>query len=335
MFIMTANDITRIPVPLRDRMEIIQIPGYTSNEKLQIGKNYLIQKAVQNNGLKDYVLEIPDNTMMEIIRFYSREAGVRELERLLHTIARKVATEVVEKKPPIGTKFLVEPENLKTYLGPKKYDATNIEKSPQIGLVNGLAWTSVGGELLTIEVVAMPGTGKIQITGKLGEVMQESAKASISYVRSISDKLGISLDWFEKNDIHIHVPEGATPKDGPSAGISMVTALTSAVVGVPVRQDVAMTGEVTIRGRVLPIGGLKEKMLAAKQAGIKKIIIPFGNIKDLEEIQNDIKEGLEICPFEHVNEVLKSALSLENPETFLKIVNLEIVRGEETINVAN
>jgi ATP-dependent Lon protease len=335
MFIMTANDITRIPVPLRDRMEIIQIPGYTSNEKLQIGKNYLIQKAVQNNGLKDYVLEIPDNTMMEIIRFYSREAGVRELERLLHTIARKVATEVVEKKPPTGTKFLVEPENLKTYLGPKKYDATNIEKSPQIGLVNGLAWTSVGGELLTIEVVAMPGTGKIQITGKLGEVMQESAKASISYVRSISDKLGISLDWFEKNDIHIHVPEGATPKDGPSAGISMVTALTSAVVGVPVRQDVAMTGEVTIRGRVLPIGGLKEKMLAAKQAGIKKIIIPFGNIKDLEEIQNDIKEGLEICPFEHVNEVLKSALSLENPETFLKIVNLEIVRGEETINVAN
>lgn len=335
MFIMTANDITRIPVPLRDRMEIIQIPGYTSNEKLQIGKNYLIQKAVQNNGLKDYVLEIPDTTMMEIIRFYSREAGVRELERLLHTIARKIATEVVEKKPPTGTKFLVEPENLKTYLGPKKYDATNIEKSPQIGLVNGLAWTSVGGELLTIEVVAMPGTGKIQITGKLGEVMQESAKASISYVRSISDKLGISLDWFEKNDIHIHVPEGATPKDGPSAGISMVTALTSAVVGIPVRQDVAMTGEVTIRGRVLPIGGLKEKMLAAKQAGIKKIIIPFGNIKDLEEIQNDIKEGLEICPFEHVNEVLKSALSLENPETFLKIVNLEIVREEETRNVAN
>lgn len=335
MFIMTANDISKIPIPLRDRMEIIQIPGYTSNEKLQIGKNYLIQKAVQNNGLKEYFLEIPDATMMEVIRSYSKEAGVRELERLIHTIARKIATEVVEKKTPTGTKFLVEPENLKIYLGPKKYDPTNIEKTPQIGLVNGLAWTSVGGELLTIEVVAMPGTGKVQITGKLGEVMQESAKASISYVRSISEKLGINLDWFEKNDIHIHVPEGATPKDGPSAGISMVTALTSAVVSVPVRQDVAMTGEVTIRGRVLPIGGLKEKMLAAKQAGIKKIIIPFGNVKDLEEIPNDIKEGLEICPFEHVNEVLRSALSLENPDTFLKMVNLEIVRVEETRNVAN
>ncbi|MFI5390611.1 MAG: endopeptidase La, partial [Bacteriovoracales bacterium] len=274
MFIMTANELSRIPIPLKDRMEIIQIPGYTANEKLQIAKNYLIQKAVLNNGLKDYLLEVPDSSMMEIIRFYSKEAGVRELERLLHTIARKVAMEVVEKRPAAGTKYLIEPENVKTYLGPKKFDPTNIEKSPQIGLVNGLAWTSVGGELLTIEVVVMPGTGKTQITGKLGEVMQESAKASISYVRSISDKLGISLDWFEKNDIHIHVPEGATPKDGPSAGVSMVTALTSAVVNIPVRQDVAMTGEVTIRGRVLPIGGLKEKMLAAKQAGIKRIIIP-------------------------------------------------------------
>lgn len=335
MFIMTANDISRIPIPLRDRMEIIQIPGYTSNEKLQIGKNYLIQKAIENNGLKDYVLEIPDDSMMEIIRSYSKEAGVRELERLIHTIARKIATEVVEKKTQLGTKFLIQPLSIKTYLGPKKYDPTNIEKTPQIGLVNGLAWTSVGGELLTIEVVAMPGTGKTQITGKLGEVMQESAKASISYVRSISEKLGVNLDWFEKNDIHIHVPEGATPKDGPSAGISMVTALTSAVVNIPVRQDVAMTGEVTIRGRVLPIGGLKEKMLAAKQAGIKRIIIPFGNVKDLEEIPNDIKEGLEICSFEHVNEVLRSALSLENPDTFLKMVNLEIVRDEETRNVAN
>ena len=335
MFIMTANDISRIPVPLKDRMEIIQIPGYTSNEKLEIGRNYLIQKAVLNNGLRDFLLEVPDDSMMEIIRSYSKEAGVRELERLLHTIARKIAMEVVEKKPAAGTKFLVEPANIKTYLGPKKFDSTNIEKSPQIGLVNGLAWTSVGGELLTIEVVAMPGTGKIQITGKLGEVMQESAKASISYVRSISEKLGISLDWFEKNDIHIHVPEGATPKDGPSAGISMVTATTSAVVGIPVRQDVAMTGEVTIRGRVLPIGGLKEKMLAAKQAGIKRIIIPFGNVKDLEEIPNDIKEGLEICSFEHVNEVLRASLNLENPDTFLKIVNLEIVREDETRNVAN
>jgi ATP-dependent Lon protease len=335
MFIMTANELSRIPIPLKDRMEIIQIPGYTANEKLQIAKNYLIQKAVLNNGLKDYFLEVPDSSMMDIIRFYSKEAGVRELERLLHTIARKVAMEVVEKRPAAGTKYLIEPENVKTYLGAKKFDPTNIEKSPQIGLVNGLAWTSVGGELLTIEVVVMPGTGKTQITGKLGEVMQESAKASISYVRSISDKLGISLDWFEKNDIHIHVPEGATPKDGPSAGVSMVTALTSAVVNIPVRQDVAMTGEVTIRGRVLPIGGLKEKMLAAKQAGIKRIIIPFGNEKDLEEIPNDIKDGLEICSFEHVNEVLKSALSLENPQTFLKMVGLEIVREEETTNVAN
>ncbi len=335
MFIMTANDISRIPIPLRDRMEIIQIPGYTANEKLQIAKNYLLEKAALNNGLKEYKLEVPDTTLADIIRYYSKEAGVRELERLLHTIARKIAMDVVEKKPVVGVNFFIGPEDLRLYLGPKKFDPTSIEKTPQIGLVNGLAWTSVGGEILTIEVVAMPGTGKTVITGKLGEVMQESARASISYVRSISDKLGIGLDWFEKNDIHIHAPEGATPKDGPSAGISMVTALTSAVANIPVRQDVAMTGEVTIRGRVLPIGGLKEKMLAAKQAGIKKIIIPFGNIKDLDEIPIDIKEGLEICSFNHVNEVLKAALSLENPQTFLNMVNLEIVSGEENRNVAN
>jgi ATP-dependent Lon protease len=273
--------------------------------------------------------------MTSVVKNYTKEAGVRELERLLHTIARKVATKVVEKEIPIGKDFHIKPDQLKKYLGPSKFDQTAIEHGPQVGLVNGLAWTSVGGELLNIEVITMTGNGKVQITGKLGEVMQESAKAAISYVRSISDKLGVNAEWYDKNDIHIHVPEGATPKDGPSAGVTMVTALTSAITGIPVKQDVAMTGEVTLRGRVLQIGGLKEKMLAAKSAGIKTIVIPEGNRKDLEEIPEEIKEGLEICPCEKVDSVLKIALDLEKPETFLKVVNFKIVDGDETREVAN
>jgi ATP-dependent Lon protease len=336
MFIMTANDLGRIPGPLRDRMEIINVPGYTPNEKLQIGKRYLLNKAVKYNGLDDFSLKVGDKAMMDVVRGYTKEAGVREFERLLNTIARKVATEVVEKDYEAGKKFNVTSKQLPKFLGPQKFEGTAIERKPEVGLVNGLAWTSVGGELLHIEVVTVPGKGGIQITGKLGEVMQESAKAALSYVRSISDRLGIDSEWYDKNDIHIHVPEGATPKDGPSAGITMVTALTSAITGIPVYQNVAMTGEVTIRGRVLPIGGLKEKLLAAKQAGVVKAIIPERNKKDLADIPAEILQGIEVVPCSEVEDVLKSALKLQNPEKFMHAVGLKVldtdVQGMEVAN---
>ena len=267
MFVMTANDLGAIPGPLRDRMEVMQIPGYTPNEKLEIAKQYLIDKAIKNNGLGDYDLTFKEKSLNEIITGYTKESGVRELERLINTVARKMATEAVVKNYKEGKKFNITSNQLPKLLGAKKFDRSGIESEPQVGLVNGLAWTSVGGELLHIEVVTVSGKGKLEITGKLGDVMQESARAAMSYVRSISDRLGIDASWYDKNDIHIHVPEGATPKDGPSAGITMVTALTSAITGIKVFQDVAMTGEVTIRGRVLPIGGLKEKLLAASKQG--------------------------------------------------------------------
>lgn len=335
MFVMTANDVSKIPGPLKDRMEMIHIPGYTPDEKLQIGKRYLMKKSVKFNGLEEFDFKIADSVMMEVIRGYTREAGVRELERQINTIARKTATSVVEDKIEKGTKFNITSKKLPDFLGPKKFDSSDLEREPQVGLVNGLAWTAVGGEVLNIEVVTMPGHGKIDITGKLGEVMMESAKAALSYVRSISERLGISPEWYDKHDIHIHVPDGATPKDGPSAGITMVTAITSAVTGIKVCQDVAMTGEVTVRGRVLPIGGLKEKMLAAKQAGIKTILIPKRNEKDLPEIPEEIKSGLDIRSCFHVEEVLKVALELEKPESFMKIVGLQVVDPEKELDVAN
>lgn len=337
MFIMTANDISRIPGPLKDRMEIIGVAGYTPQEKLQIGKNYLLKKACETNGLYDYEVSISDRVAIEIIRGWTKEAGVRAYERTLNTITRKIATDVVEKDIPTGKKFKVTSKQLPKYLGPKKFTDTDTEKEPQIGLVNGLAWTSVGGELLHIEVVTTPGKGAIQITGKLGDVMQESAKAALSYVRSITDHLvGITPEWYEKNDIHIHVPEGATPKDGPSAGITMVTALTSAITGLKVHQNVAMTGEVTIRGRVLPIGGLKEKLLAAKQAGIDTVLIPAKNEKDLIEIPEEIKSNLEIIPCSHVEEVLRVALELSHPDKFMQVVGLKVLNNDErTGQVAN
>jgi len=333
MFVMTANDLGKIPGPLRDRMEIIQVSGYTPNEKLQIGKRYLWDKAVKNNGLEDFEVNVADKTMIDVVRGYTKESGVRDFERHLNTIARKIATDVVEKSYTNEKKFSVTSKQLKKFLGPRKFDSTDIEKEPEIGLVNGLAWTSVGGELLHVEVVVVPGTGKIQITGKLGDVMQESAKAAMSYVRSISDRLGIDHEWYDKNDIHVHVPEGATPKDGPSAGVTMVTALTSAITGIPVYQDVAMTGEVTIRGRVLPIGGLKEKLLAAKQAGVKTVVIPIKNKKDLSEIPAEVKQGLSIYPCEKVEEVLKLALELNQPESFMKLVGLKVLEGETNSNI--
>lgn len=335
MFIMTANDLGRIPGPLRDRMEIIHVHGYTPNEKLQIGKRYLLEKACQQNGLKKYEVSMNDKVMMEIIRGYTKESGVREFERLVNTVARKIATEVVRKSVESGTKFNVTTKQLSKYLGPKKFDRSGIEDEPQVGLVNGLAWTSVGGELLNIEVVTVPGKGAIQITGKLGDVMQESARAALSYVRSISERLGIGPEWYEKHDIHIHVPEGATPKDGPSAGITMVTALTSAIMGIPVFQNVAMTGEVTIRGRVLPIGGLKEKLLAAKQAGVTRVLIPEKNRKDLADIPEEVRAGLEVIPVSHVEDVLRNALELQEPEKFMQVVGLKVLKSDTAMEVAN
>ena len=336
MFVMTANDLGKIPGPLRDRMEIITVGGYTPTEKLQIAKKYLVARAVKHNGLKDFTLTIPDNVMSSIITRYTKEAGVRELERLIYTVARKVATEVVTTEPEKGKKFSISGTKLKKYLGPEKIDRTDIESEPQIGLVNGLAWTSVGGELLNIEVVTVGGKGAIQITGKLGDVMQESAKAALSYVRSISTRMGIDSEWYEKNDIHIHVPEGATPKDGPSAGITMVTALASAITGIPVCQNVAMTGEVTLRGRVLPIGGLKEKLLAAKAAGITKVVIPAKNEKDLVDVPKEVKDGLEVYPVESAEDVLKHALDLDDPQKFLQVVGLKVIKPSAgNMNVAN
>jgi ATP-dependent Lon protease len=327
MFVMTANDLGKIPGPLRDRMEIINIAGYTPTEKLQIAKRYLIKKAIKNHGLSDYPVQISDKVFMSIVRGHTKEAGVRGLERYMNTIARKIATDVVMNDVEKGKKYSITPKLLEKYLGPIKFESTIIEKQPEVGLVNGLAYTSVGGELLHIEVVTVPGTGKIQVTGKLGDVMQESAKAALSYVRSIGDRLGIDHSWYNKNDIHVHVPDGATPKDGPSAGITMATALCSAIANIPVRQDVAMTGEISLRGRVMPIGGLKEKLLAAKQSGIQTVIIPEKNAKDLIKIPEEIKSGLDIHPVSEAEMVLKIALDLQKPEEFMKERALRVLDG--------
>ncbi|MBL7665004.1 MAG: endopeptidase La [Bacteriovoracaceae bacterium] len=339
MFVMTANDIGQIPGPLRDRMEIIHIAGYTPFEKLQIAKKYLLPKSMKVNGLSpDYDIKMTDKQFTQVIMSYTKEAGVRSLERQVNTIARKIATDVVTENIKKGTEFKLTEKMIEKFLGPEKWDRTEIEERPQVGLVNGLAWTSVGGELLNIEVVSVPGNGRLDITGKLGDVMQESAKAALSYVRSISTRLGIGPEWFSKNDIHIHVPEGATPKDGPSAGITLATALTSAITGIAVKQSVAMTGEITLRGRVLPIGGLKEKMLAAKQAGIKTVIFPDKNKKDLLKIPSEIKSGLELHPVKEVEDVLKLALELSNPEEFLKVVSgasLKVVGSDSDNQVPN
>ena len=329
MFVMTANDIGRIPGPLRDRMEIINIPGYTPHEKLQIAKKYLLKKSVESHGLHEYPVNLTDKMFMRVIRGYTKEAGVRNLERMMNTIARKIATDVVTNDVEQGKKYKVSEKMLDKYLGPVVFEQTNIEADPQVGLVNGLAWTSVGGELLNIEVVTVPGNGKIQVTGKLGDVMQESAKAALSWVRSISDVIEVDHEWYNKHDIHIHVPEGATPKDGPSAGITMATALTSAIANIPVKQNVAMTGEITLRGRVLPIGGLKEKLLAAKQAGITTVVIPEKNAKDLVKVPDEIKNGLDIHPVADASRVLKIALELESPEEFFKERAFTVLDGEK------
>ncbi|QHA10907.1 endopeptidase La [Cereibacter sphaeroides] len=304
MFLTTANSYN-MPSPLLDRMEIIPLSGYTEDEKREIAKQHLIPKQIENHGLKKGEFKVTDEALTETIRTYTREAGVRNLEREIAKMARKAVTEIVKGH----TKSVeVTPEKLEGFLGVKRHRYGLAEKEDQVGVVTGLAWTSVGGELLSIEALRLPGKGRMKTTGKLGDVMKESIDAASSFVRSISPELGVKPPKFETVDIHVHVPEGATPKDGPSAGVAMVTSIVSVLTGVPVRKDVAMTGEVTLRGNVPPIGGLKEKLLAALRGGIKTVLIPEENAKDLAEIPDNVKEGLRIIPVSHVREVLREAL---------------------------
>jgi len=316
MFVTTANALERIPRPLQDRMEIIRIPGYTEAEKLQIAKKYLIKKQIEANGLKEENIEFSDKALLSIIRNYTREAGVRNLEREVASICRKAAVEVVKTDRNAHVK--VSQSSLAKFLGPYKFRFGVAEAEPQVGVATGLAWTELGGELLNVEVTILPGRGKLTITGQLGEVMQESAQAALSYVRSRSEQLGLRPDFYQKIDIHIHIPEGAIPKDGPSAGITLATALVSSLCRVPVKNDLAMTGEITLRGRVLPIGGLKEKVMAAHRGGIKTVLMPKENEKDIEEIPAPVLKGVTLVRVEHMDEVLKQALTLTDPETFLK-----------------
>ncbi|MBB4092519.1 endopeptidase La [Brucella pecoris] len=307
MFVTTANTLN-IPGPLLDRMEVIRIAGYTEDEKLEIAKRHLLPKAIKDHALQPKEFSVTDDALRNVIRLYTREAGVRNLERELMTLARKAVTEILKSKKK---SVKVTEKNLSDYLGVERFRFGQIDGEDQVGVVTGLAWTEVGGELLTIEGVMMPGKGRMTVTGNLRDVMKESISAAASYVRSRAIDFGIEPPLFDKRDIHVHVPEGATPKDGPSAGIAMVTAIVSVLTGIPVRKDIAMTGEVTLRGRVLPIGGLKEKLLAALRGGIKKVLIPEENAKDLADIPDNVKNNLEIVPVSRVGEVLKHALVRE------------------------
>ena len=307
MFIATANTLN-IPPPLLDRMEVIRLSGYTEDEKVNIATRYLIPKQLKNNGLKQSELHLSEKTIRDIIRYYTREAGVRNLEREIAKISRKVTKDLLLHKSKSEKMVSVTPKSLEKYLGVRRYRYGTAEQSNQIGQVTGLAWTEVGGELLTIEAIIVPGKGKLTITGKLGDVMQESIQAAMSVVRSRAVKLGIFPDFYQKHDFHVHVPEGATPKDGPSAGIAMCTAMVSALTKIPVRAEVAMTGEITLRGEVLPIGGLKEKLLAAHRGNLKVVLIPEENRKDLTEIPKNIRDNLEIRPVRWIDQVLEAAL---------------------------
>ncbi|KFN41619.1 endopeptidase La [Arenimonas metalli] len=310
MFVATSNSLN-IPGPLLDRMEVIRIPGYTEDEKLHIAEKYLIPKQLKANGLKPSELKVSEAAVRDIVRYYTRESGVRNLEREVSKICRKVVKEIALAGPRKNGKPLsmsVTPKNLDKYLGVQRYDFGRAEQESEVGLVTGLAWTEVGGDLLQIEATLLPGKGQLILTGQLGDVMQESVKAAYSVVRSRSERLGLDTEFHNKFDTHVHVPEGATPKDGPSAGIAMVTALVSVLSGVPIRADVAMTGEITLRGRVLPIGGLKEKLLAALRGGIRTVLIPDENKKDLADIPKNVTQGLEIIPVKWIDEVLDVAL---------------------------
>ncbi|MGE0749353.1 MAG: S16 family serine protease, partial [Variibacter sp.] len=306
MFVTTANTLN-IPAPLMDRMEIIRIAGYTEDEKVEIARKHLIPNSITKHGLDAKEWSIDEAGLLFLIRRYTREAGVRNLEREISTLIRKAVKDLVLDKKKKAVKITAD--NIGDYLGVPKYRYGEAEDEDRVGVVTGLAWTEVGGELLTIEGVMMPGKGKMTVTGNLRDVMKESISAAASYVRSRAVDFGIEPPLFEKKDIHVHVPEGATPKDGPSAGVAMVTAIVSVMTGIPVRRDVAMTGEITLRGRVLPIGGLKEKLLAAHRGGIKKVLIPEENAKDLTEIGDNIKSGLEIIPVSRMGEVLSHALT--------------------------
>lgn len=305
LFIATANDVQTIPRPLLDRMELIEITSYTENEKQHIGREHLIPKQMKNNGIKESQLTITDEALEEIISGYTKEAGVRSLERQIGRICRRTARRLLEEK---AEHVEVTKDNLEEFLDRRRFDYVMKNEKPEIGIVRGLAWTSVGGDTLQIEVNVMPGTGDFMLTGQLGDVMKESAQAGISYIRSVASDYGIADNFFEKHDIHIHIPEGAVPKDGPSAGITMATAMISAIIGVPVRADLAMTGEITLRGRVLPIGGLKEKLLAAKKAGITKVLVPEKNRPDVEEMDHEITDGLTVSFVNCMKDVLDQAL---------------------------
>ena len=321
MFVLTANSLHSIPRPLLDRMEVITISGYTEVEKFNIARRYLVTKQMEAHGLKEGEIEIGDDVLYSLIRNYTKESGVRNLERTVATVNRKVARKLVDARTNKDTDFKlpirVTEADLEEMLGPPKYTVSKAEEQSEIGLTNGLAYTEVGGDLLQIEVTTVPGKGNIKVTGKLGDVMQESAAAAMTYVRSRAHLLGLTPDFYANIDIHLHVPEGAVPKDGPSAGITMATAITSALTKIPVKRDVAMTGEITLRGRVLPIGGLKEKLLAARIGNINTVLIPKGNVPDLKKINKDITAGMRIVPVEHADQVLRLALELEKPEDFL------------------
>lgn len=305
LFIATANDLQTIPRPLLDRMEVIEISSYTQNEKEHIAREHLIPKQIKAHGLKENQLLISDEALREVIAGYTKEAGVRSLERKLGEICRKTARKILEDKEETVS---VNVDNLESFLGRARYTYQRKNKTDEVGIVRGLAWTSVGGDTLQIEVNLMPGKGEFLLTGQLGDVMKESAQAGISYIRSVAEEYGIKPEFFQKHDLHIHIPEGAVPKDGPSAGITMATAMLSAMTNTPVKANVAMTGEITLRGRVLPIGGLKEKLLAAKSAGMKKVLIPFENQADVEELDEEITGGMKIVPVKTMKEVLKHAL---------------------------
>jgi len=317
MFVCTANVLHQIPRPLQDRMEIIQLPGYIESEKLQIAKKHLVDKVAEQNGLDETLIRFTDAAILEIIRYYTRESGVRNLERELASVCRKVAREVV-KAGDDAKLARVTPKLVKKLLGVHRFTVGQTEGEDRVGMTTGLAYTEVGGELLQTEVSVTPGKGKLQVTGQLGDVMQESAGAAMSYIRSRAKQLGLSREFYSLIDTHIHVPDGATPKDGPSAGITIATSIASALTRVPVKADVAMTGEITLRGRVLPIGGLKEKLIAALRGGVKTVLIPKENEKDIKDLPTIVKKSLTIIPVEHMDEVLSHALALGDPATFLR-----------------
>ncbi len=317
MFITTANTLQAIPLPLQDRMEVIRLAGYTEDEKASIAEKYLVKKECDQNGLTAEHIAFTDAALKFLVRRYTREAGVRNLEREIASICRKVARTVAKNDKPF-TKCVITPKKVQELLGVPKFTFGLADETDQIGVCTGLAWTEVGGELLQTEVQVLPGKGKFTVTGKMGEVMQESAQAAVTYVRSRAEQLGLDKQFYQRVDLHVHMPEGAIPKDGPSAGITMATAITSALLRIPVRKDVAMTGEITLRGRVLPIGGLKEKLLAAHRGQIKKILIPKENEKDLKEIPKNILNQLVIVPVVHMDEVLREALAMDDPSKLFK-----------------